>query len=716
MVCSWVKLLGLVVLWVVTTGGWLDFLKKPTERWRGTGQIDTFERQGNTLKVYGSSSESTVFLIDGRVFNGLRPDDTFEDVKKASLILYEYCKQQQEKEKGEKKIKEDSEIDQSFNSSLSLDEMFDEEVSEELEKDLSEESNEENNQSQTSTLSAGDSYEDGVVDVRTADSLEDKLKDLVNTQGLENVYVEIPKVNLDNIIASNVEIHEEFDRYWKYETNLWKQKSDECRCHFNVGFDEVDAEFHTFKREAQKEVSYLVKGANVKFAFAEDQEQVDKFISVQKKLKRKIKIFYEDGRGLRQLKDSNIIDMKNLINEGKKILEDSPKKYDSMINNIEGDLDAILCTTSGTTSNPKLATLPANKFIQHISNYLKVDPKNSSDEYVSVLPFPWIMEQVYGVGFNLLSGMKVNFPENADTAMEDLKEIGPTFMLGAPRLWEQISADMRARILDSSKLTQWIFNTMVDRGLKAVDSGKRDFWADKLLFTHLKDRLGFSKVTSAATGGSAIGPDTFKFFLAMGIPLRQLYGQTELMGAYTLQNPPAGEMDCETVGEPFPDCQIKILNPDANGMGEIITKHPNMFSGYYNNKKALKESIKNGWMYTGDAGFIDNKNRLTVVDRVDDIATKSDGIKFSPQNIENKLKFSPYVGEAVILGSKKPYLTAIICIRFSIVSKLAEKWQLPFTSYTGLAADKKIYDLIQSEIEKVNKNQPNNLKIEKFLR
>ncbi len=470
-----------------------------------------------------------------------------------------------------------------------------------------------------------------------------------------------------------------------------------------------------YRDTLDEEVSYLVKGANVKFAFAEDQEQVDKFINVQKKLKSKIKIFYEDGRGLRRLNDPNIIDMKNLIKEGKKVLEKNPEKYDKMINNIEGNLDAVLCTTSGTTSNPKLATLPANKFIQHISNYLKVDPKSSTDEYVSVLPFPWIMEQVYGVGFNLLSGMKVNFPENVDTAMDDLKEIGPTFMLGAPRLWEQISADMRARILDSSKLTQWVFNTMVNRGLKAVDSGKRDFWADKLLFTHLKDRLGFSKVTSAATGGSAIGPDTFKFFLAMGIPLRQLYGQTELMGAYTLQNPPDGEMDCETVGEPFPDCQIKILNPDANGMGEIITKHPNMFSGYYNNKKALKESIKNGWMYTGDAGFIDKKNRLTVIDRVDDMATKSDGIKFSPQNIENKLKFSPYVGEAVILGSKKPYLTAIICIRFSIVSKLAEKWQLAFTSYTGLAADKKIYDLIQSEIEKVNINQPENLRIEKFL-
>ena len=470
-----------------------------------------------------------------------------------------------------------------------------------------------------------------------------------------------------------------------------------------------------YRDTLDEEVSYLVKAADVDFAFAEDQEQVDKFINIQKKLKKNIKIFYEDPRGLNQLDNPNIIDMRSLMKKGKSILKKNPKKYINLINKISGNTDAVLCTTSGTTSNPKLASLPGEKFVKHIANYLKVDPKTSNDEYVSVLPFPWIMEQVYGVGFNLLSGMKVNFPENADTAMDDLKEIGPSFMLGAPRLWEQIAADMRARILDSSKFTQWIFNTMVERGLRAVDSGKRDFWADKLLFTHLKDRLGFSKVTSAATGGSAIGPDTFKFFLAMGIPLRQLYGQTELMGAYTLQKPPEGEMDCETVGIPFPDCQIKILNPDANGMGEIVTKHPYMFSGYYNNKKAFKESIKNGWMHTGDAGFLDKNNRLTVIDRVDDIATKSDGIKFSPQNIENKLKFSPYVGEAVILGADKPYLTAIICIRFSIVSKLAEKWQLPFTSYTGLASDKKIYDLIQSEIDKVNKNLPKNLKIKKFL-
>ena len=470
-----------------------------------------------------------------------------------------------------------------------------------------------------------------------------------------------------------------------------------------------------YRDTLDEEVGYLINAAKVNFVYAEDQEQVDKILTIKRPKTNKINIYYEDSRGLKELEDPHITDMLDLINEGQDIASKNPDKYSKMIDKVSGDQEAILCTTSGTTSDPKLAMLPGGKFIEHVIRYLKVDPKNIDDEYVSVLPFPWIMEQTYGVGFNIVGGMKVNFPERPDTAMEDMREVGPTFMLGAPRLWEQIAADMRSRILDAPKVTQWLFNVMVDRGLKAVDKGKRDFLADKLLFSSLKDRLGFSKVTSAATGGSAIGPETFKFFLAMGIPLRQLYGQTELMGAYTLQDVPKGTMDCETVGVPFPDCEVKIIDPDPNGLGEIITKHPSMFSGYYNNPKDYKETIKKGWMHTGDAGYFDDKGRLNVLDRVNDIAIKSDGVKFSPQNIENKLKFSPYVGEAVVIGSQKPYLTAIICIRFSIVSKLAEKWQLAFTSYTGLAADKKIYSLIEEEIEKVNQQLPDNTKIAKFL-
>ncbi|MDG1883132.1 MAG: AMP-binding protein [Alphaproteobacteria bacterium] len=470
-----------------------------------------------------------------------------------------------------------------------------------------------------------------------------------------------------------------------------------------------------YRDTLDEEVGYLINAAKVNFVYAEDQEQVDKILTIKRPKNSQITMFYEDSRGLKELNDPHIVDMLELMNEGQAIANKTPNKYNQMIDKVSDKQEAILCTTSGTTSNPKLAMLPGGKFVEHVLRYLNVDPKTVTDEYVSVLPFPWIMEQIYGVGFNIIGGMKVNFPERPETAMEDLREVGPTFMLGAPRLWEQIAADMRSRILDAPKITQWLFNVMVERGLKAVDQGKRDFLADKLLFSALKDRLGFSKVTSAATGGSAIGPETFKFFLAMGIPLRQLYGQTELMGAYTLQDVPQGTMDCETVGVPFPDCEVKIIDPDPNGLGEIITKHPSMFSGYFNNQKAYKDTIKKGWMQTGDAGFFDEKGRLNVLDRVNDIAVKSDGVKFSPQNIENKLKFSPYVGEAVVIGSDKPYLTAIICIRFSIVSKLAEKWQLAFTSYTGLAADKKIYSLIEEEISKVNSQLPDNTKIAKFL-
>ena len=470
-----------------------------------------------------------------------------------------------------------------------------------------------------------------------------------------------------------------------------------------------------YRDTLDEEVGYLINAAKVNFVYAEDQEQVDKILTIKRPKNSQITMFYEDSRGLKELNDPHIVDMLELMNEGQAIANKTPNKYNQMIDKVSDKQEAILCTTSGTTSNPKLAMLPGGKFVEHVLRYLNVDPKTDTDEYVSVLPFPWIMEQIYGVGFNIIGVMKVNFPERPETAMEDLREVGPTFMLGAPRLWEQIAADMRSRILDAPKITQWLFNVMVDRGLKAVDQGKRDFLADKLLFSALKDRLGFSKVTSAATGGSAIGPETFKFFLAMGIPLRQLYGQTELMGAYTLQDVPQGTMDCETVGVPFPDCEVKIIDPDPNGLGEIITKHPSMFSGYFNNQKAYKDTIKNGWMQTGDAGFFDEKGRLNVLDRVNDIAVKSDCVKFSPQNIENKLKFSPYVGEAVVIGSDKPYLTAIICIRFSIVSKLAEKWQLAFTSYTGLAADEKIYSLIEEEISKVNSQLPDNTKIAKFL-
>lgn len=463
----------------------------------------------------------------------------------------------------------------------------------------------------------------------------------------------------------------------------------------------------------EDEIAYLTGYSAAKMAYAEDQEQVDKFLNLGERAGTIEKIVYSDARGMRKFDDPRIVAFDALLERGAQLHAEDPERFDRLLDSVTGEDIAILCTTSGTTSNPKLAELPHGNFVRHTQLYLQQDPKDGTDEYVSVLPMPWIMEQVYTLGFGLNARMKVSFPENEETAMNDLREIGPTFVLLAPRVLEQVAADMRARVMDAGPLTQWIFETGVKLGREAVDRGGRSWIADAALFSALRDRLGFARVRSAATGGAAMGPDTFKLFLAMGVPLKQLYGQTELLGAYTLQD--GKEVDVDTVGVPFEGCEVKIIDADQDGVGEIVTRHPNMFRGYYKNAEATKADMKDGWMHTGDAGFFDDKGRLTVIDRVKDIAETRTGTKFSPQYIENKLKFSPYVGEAVILGAGQDYLTAIICVRFSIVSKWAEKARIPFTSYTNLSDRDEIYELIRGEIRHVNDSLPEAQKIRKFL-
>jgi long-chain acyl-CoA synthetase len=251
------------------------------------------------------------------------------------------------------------------------------------------------------------------------------------------------------------------------------------------------------------------------------------------------------------------------------------------------------------------------------------------------------------------------------------------------------------------------------RGLKALERGRRSWLAEVLLFHALRDRLGFSRLRSAATGGAALGPETFRFFQAIGVPLRQLYGQTELLGAYTLHE--ASDVDFDTVGVGFSGVELRIDQPDANGVGEVVTRHPNMFTGYYKDPEATAADIHDGWMHTGDAGYFNEARHLVVIDRIKDLAVTARGNRYSPQFIENKLKFSPFIAEAVILGAGRDYLAAMICIRYSIVSKWAEKNRLSFTTYSDLASRPEIYELLRKEVETVNASLPAAQKITKFI-
>jgi long-chain acyl-CoA synthetase len=331
-----------------------------------------------------------------------------------------------------------------------------------------------------------------------------------------------------------------------------------------------------------------------------------------------------------------------------------------------------------------------------------------------VLPLPWIMEQVYVLGKGLLCRMKINFVEEPDTMMNDFREVAPTFVLFAPRVWEGIAADVRARVMDSSPLKQRLYALGMKTGLSALEKGEHSALADMLLFRALRDRLGFTRLRSAATGGAALGPETFKFFQAMGVPLRTLYGQTESLGAYTLH--PAGKVDSDTTGVAIGDAvNIRIDNPDSQGVGEIAVRHPNMFLGYYRNPQASAADMKDGWLHSGDAGYFNGDKQLVVIDRINDLAETSRGERFSPQYIENKLKFSPYIAEAVVLGAGRDALAAMICIRYSIISKWAEKNRIAFTTYTDLASRAEVYALLQKEVETVNATLPPAQRIARFL-
>jgi long-chain acyl-CoA synthetase len=462
------------------------------------------------------------------------------------------------------------------------------------------------------------------------------------------------------------------------------------------------------------EAAYLLNTGEAKIVFAEDEEQVDKLLGLADRVPALQHIVYSDPRGMRKYDDPRLLEADRLAQLGCDAAARDPELYDAMVDATTGEDVAILCTTSGTTSHPKLAMLAAGRVLGHCAVYLAFDPKDSSDEYVSVLPLPWIMEQVYALGQGLLSRMKVNFVEQADTLMNDFREIAPTFVLFAPRVWEGIAADVRARVMDASPLKQGLYGLGMKTGLSALADGKRSTVADALLFRALRDRLGFSRLRSAATGGAALGPDTFKFFRAMGVPLRTLYGQTETLGAFTLHAPDA--VDPDTTGVAMGDgIEIEIRDPDSQGVGEIVVRHPHMFLGYYKSPEASAADLRDGWMHSGDAGYFNAAKQLVVIDRIKDLAQTTRGERFSPQYIENKLKFSPYIAETVVLGDNRAVLAAMICIRFSIIAKWAEKRRISFTTYTDLSSRPEVYAMIRREVDAVNATLPPAQRIARFL-
>jgi long-chain acyl-CoA synthetase len=349
----------------------------------------------------------------------------------------------------------------------------------------------------------------------------------------------------------------------------------------------------------------------------------------------------------------------------------------------------------------------------------EADPKNAQDEFVSLLPLAWFGEQLMSVAAPLVVGYTVNFPEKQETAMADLREIGPHIMLSPPKVWESIAATVRVRMMDSTPFKRFMFNTFMPIGERYADcilSGTSPsaslqigrFFADILLFRALRDRLGLSHVRSALTGGSSLGTTVFRFFHAIGVNLKQLYGQTEIAGVTCMHR--NGDVKGTSVGEPLSGTKIKI---DENG--EVLSKSDGFFKGYFGDEKATRQIITaDGWLKSGDAGFLDSDGHLTITDRACNALTLSDGSRFSAQQIENNLRFSPYVAEAVVFGGDSAPLVALIGISRRVVGKWAGDNKLSYMTFAELTSLPEVIELVAGEVSKVNVCLPDIARISRF--
>jgi len=466
------------------------------------------------------------------------------------------------------------------------------------------------------------------------------------------------------------------------------------------------------------EVGYVIDHCDARFVIAEDQEQVDKILGMIDQLPKVAKVIYADPRGLRRYRHEKLLSFEEVERRGRELHGSDPGLFSRNVAQGQGSDLALICYTSGTTGSPKGAMLTFANLLSMALSLHQVDPRRQSDEFVSFLPLAWIGEQMMSVATALAIGFTINFPEEPETALHDIREIGPNVMFAPPRIWEGLNSTVQVKIMDTTPLKRFIYERLMPVGYKVADlrlekGGVPALWrvvyffADWLLFRPLKDRLGLSNLRSGTTGGAALGPDVFRFFHAMGVRLKQIYGQTEISGISCIHRDE--RIRFHTVGEPIPGTEVRI-----NERGEILSRSPAVFLGYYKNEEATRATLTDSWLHSGDAGYLED-GQLVVIDRMKDVLRLRDGTQFSPQFIENRLKFSPYVKEAVVIGQDRPYLSALVCIDQGIVGKWAEKEKISYTTYTDLSAKPRVYDLLQKEIDKVNKTLPAAAKIRKFV-
>jgi long-chain acyl-CoA synthetase len=468
-----------------------------------------------------------------------------------------------------------------------------------------------------------------------------------------------------------------------------------------------------------EEVKYIIDHSDAKFFVGETQEEVDKAIAIKDECPKMKWVIWDDPKGMRSYHQDFLMSIKKVQELGRELEEREPDLFEKRISEGHGDDICLLFYTSGTTALPKGALLSHWNMLTMGHNLMAVDPCYDTDDFVSYLPFAWIGEQMMSISCGLQVGYTLNFPEEPETAQENIREIGPHVMFAPPRLYEGMTRKVQVKYIDSTWIKRKIYQFATKVGYKIANMRfekkpvpwpwKFFGWVAYLVMQKkLKDHLGMSRLRHAYTGGAAMGPDHFRFFHALGVNLKQIYGQTEIAGISIVHRD--GDVKFDTVGTPIPETEVKITDE-----GEIVSKSPSVFLGYYKNDEATAKTLVDGWLYSGDRGFIDEDGHLVVFDRSKDVMTLNDGRPFSPQYLETRLKFSPFIQEAWVIGDKRKYVAAVMCIDYAVVGKWADDRKINYTSYMELSQQPAVYNLVQAQIEEANKDLPGPAKIHRFV-
>ncbi|MDD5604848.1 MAG: AMP-binding protein [Dehalococcoidales bacterium] len=475
----------------------------------------------------------------------------------------------------------------------------------------------------------------------------------------------------------------------------------------------------TFVDSIPSELKYIMEHSGASFAIANDQEQVDKFLQIKHELPSLRKVVYWDPKGLKNYDDPTLVNFNDVLDLGKERDRNNPDEFDNLVVRLQPDDTAFIYYTSGTTGLPKGAILTHRALIRTAQSFISRYPLTDKDDLISNFPAAWVGDSYFSTIPHLLTGARLNFAEEPDTIAQDTREVGPHFVIYGPRQWEGLVSEIQIKMMDAHWLKRFVYKLCMPVGYRMADftlEGKKPptRWkvlyaiANLLLFHPLKDKLGLSRVRFAVTGSSVLSLDTFRFIHAIGVSLRQNYASTE--SGY-ISSHSEGDIRFESVGRPARGVEVRLMDS-----GELWVRSDCMFSGYHANPEKTRQALYKGWCRTGDAVNINDNGHILFLDRLEHMGELRTGAKYAPQYIEGRLRFSPYIKDAMVVGDvERDYVTAIINMDFAMVGKWAEDHHIAYTTFVDLSQREEVADLIRRDLNRVNSYLPAPARVKRFV-